>query len=827
MRLTPSQSISSKIAAPVLIILALVLLFAAYSNSSSVAAQTSPPQSDTPTPYPTPTLTPLNLDEVEIEQPHQSNDILVPESYSQATTNQSSSSPRAEKVLAALIDFADVAPSQRYFSRSDVANLLNDNPDSLKNFILATSRNKVDVKFDVLDWITLDKKRAGYSLYDGRVIEDAVSAMSYHADLSQYDKVVLFIFPIEQGYPGCQAYLGSLTWHTPNGSFELGAAWLSGYNMSCVKKGRIAHEFGHTFGFLHSLQVSPCDKEPPVPGSLLDPTDMNDSCYDESICANDDCTDLETGDADIFLNQDFDMMGGDHDDRYEEFFPVHFHAAWQAQAGWLTPSQVLVSRTPGEYRLTLLESLTPDPKAIKIPIGNDHRGNPQYYWLESREYDQQCSVNIRLQTSAILGDELNHTYNFGWIVSPGIRFEDPHRGIQVEMLECTGAGTTTEEIKLNVNFSQLDVDTPLAAAFVDGETTSTLTNKSEAPIAIGPASIGGRHSDSFIIYSDECSNTTLDPGASCRVTVWHVSPNPQTDLSEKHGVLKIPNNDSFAPEMTVGLLGNQPRALPEETPTPEPTPATNTCVQPLPNNGTANGNWTSGCSSENKAGSYAQYYTFTLNEESDATITLDSSEDTYLYLLRGVGDDGPVVYENDDYATLINTEACAGASGLGEYDSCITASLIAGDYTIEATTYDAGVTGDFTLIVEAQGSGMPPEPLPPSVGYTSLVIGELHTCGLRTDGSVVCWGNDDYNQVSDTPTGTFTFIAASLDHTCGLRTDATVACWGNDDHGQVSDIPANDRFDSIFVGTYHNCGIRTDGAAICWGRNDDHQSTPP
>ena len=40
------------------------------------------------------------------------------------------------------------------------------------------------------------------------MVEDAISAISYHADLGQYDKVLLFIYPLEQGYPGCQAYLG-------------------------------------------------------------------------------------------------------------------------------------------------------------------------------------------------------------------------------------------------------------------------------------------------------------------------------------------------------------------------------------------------------------------------------------------------------------------------------------------------------------------------------------------------------------------------------------------------------------------------------------------
>ena len=686
-------------------ILAMALLFAALANGNPAAAHTTPSQSDTSTTEPLPTLTPLNLDEIEIEQPNQPSDILVPEAQSQTITNQPSSVPRTEKVLATLIDFTDVAPSQRYFGKSHIVNLLNENPDSLKNFIYATSRNKVDVEFDVLDWITIDKKRTDYPLGGGSVVEDAISAMSYQADLSQYDKVMLFIFPLEEGYPGCQAYLGPVAWNTPNGIFELGATWLSGYDMSCVSKGRIAHEFGHTFGFVHSLEVSPCYKDPPVPSSLLDPTEKNDSCYDVSVCANSDCTELKTGDATIVLNSDFDMLGGDHTDRYEEFFPVHFHSAWQAQAGWLTASQVIVAIAPGEYRLTLLESLTSDPKAIKIPIGNDHRGNPQYYWLETRAYDHACRVNIRLQTSAILDDGLNHTYNFGSIVFPGRPFQDPHRGFHIEMLECAGAGTLDEEVRLKVNFSQLEVDTPVAGVFNDGETSSTLTNKSGAPITIGSASIGGRHPDSFMIRSDECSNRTLEPEASCRVTVWHVSPNPQTDNSDKHGVLKIPNSDPFAPYMTVGLLGNQPRALPRGTPTPVPTPQAT--LEPTPTHEpmpipvkaieedcvhhregdshiyACSGHWDDSVISVNRPGHYANFFTFNLSEAADIAVNIGGS--AHVFMLKGEG---------------VGGESIAAGTGIGRI------SLSPGNYTIEATTRSSYTRGYFLMTMHVEGTAI-------------------------------------------------------------------------------------------------------------------------
>ena len=257
-------------------------------------------------------------------------------------------------------------------------------------------------------------------------------------------------------------------------------------------------------------------------------------------------------------------------------------------------------------------------------------------------------------------------------------------------------------------------------------------------------------------------------------------------------------------------------------------PTTDTCVQSLPDGGTANESWTSDCPSTSRSGSYAQYYTFNLSEASEVTITLQSSLDTVLYLLTGAGRDGAKLCENDDYTTRIEGTPCHIIDSTldSQYDSGIVANLDTGDYTIEATTYDSGVTGDFTLTITGLDGGTIQLP-PPSGAYISLVIGELHTCGLHADGSAVCWGNDGYGQVSDTPTGDrFMTIAAGTHHTCGIRTDSTVVCWGRNDHGESSP-PTDDRFSAIFIGAYHTCGIRTDGSAVCWGRNDYSQSTPP
>ena len=136
---------------------------------------------------------------------------------------------------------------------------------------------------------------------------------------------------------------------------------------------------------------------------------------------------------------------------------------------------------------------------------------------------------------------------------------------------------------------------------------------------------------------------------------------------------------------------------PSPDPPPDTTPTLPDCVDPLPDGMTVAGTWNTDCASNISApqGSgdrYARFYAFTLSAESDVTIDLSSIADTYLYLRTGTSTDDSPIHENDDID-----------SANGNYNSRIEETLAPNTYTIEATTYAAGVTGDFILDVKIEG----------------------------------------------------------------------------------------------------------------------------
>ena len=112
--------------------------------------------------------------------------------------------------------------------------------------------------------------------------------------------------------------------------------------------------------------------------------------------------------------------------------------------------------------------------------------------------------------------------------------------------------------------------------------------------------------------------------------------------------------------------------------------------------------WTQGssCASRNRpATRYAEYFTFTLAAESIITIDLTSKHNTYLFLLNGHDNKQGYRQSNDDI----------GGTG-GDRNSRLYGRLAAGEYTIEATTHNEDISGDFNLRIELMTGGFCPAP---------------------------------------------------------------------------------------------------------------------
>ncbi len=148
-----------------------------------------------------------------------------------------------------------------------------------------------------------------------------------------------------------------------------------------------------------------------------------------------------------------------------------------------------------------------------------------------------------------------------------------------------------------------------------------------------------------------------------------------------------------------------------------------------------------------------------------------------------------------------------------------------GDFTAVTVGWDhsCGIRRDRT--VTCWGDNAKGQAAPPDGEFVALAAGRSHTCGIDARQKIVCWGWDGWG-ATGAPEGRFLAVTAGGDHSCAVRTDRSVGCWGANHAGQADPPPGE--FAAVAAGEWHTCGLRyTDQTLTCWGAGNDGQADPP
>lgn len=124
----------------------------------------------------------------------------------------------------------------------------------------------------------------------------------------------------------------------------------------------------------------------------------------------------------------------------------------------------------------------------------------------------------------------------------------------------------------------------------------------------------------------------------------------------------------------------------------------------------------------------------------------------------------------------------------------------------------------------AMDSGQVSGSLQPQYGAGEVVAGELFGCILKYDtASVHCWGGNDYQQVSGIPLGTFIQVSAGNNHVCGVRSNGQLECWGS--ALSWNEQPPSGVALEVASGNEFSCARMENGSIQCW--NFPGSETPP
>ncbi|GAA4389062.1 hypothetical protein GCM10023186_36080 [Hymenobacter koreensis] len=156
---------------------------------------------------------------------------------------------------------------------------------------------------------------------------------------------------------------------------------------------------------------------------------------------------------------------------------------------------------------------------------------------------------------------------------------------------------------------------------------------------------------------------------------------------------------------------------------------------------------------------------------------------------------------------------------------------------------DAGQLGDSTFLNRSSLT---------QVGvlrtWHSVVAITSHSVAARRDGTLWGWGNSSFGQVGSAllgmtnepapfrvqPGWTWRSMSAGSGHGMGIRSDGTLWGWGDNDDGQLGDSTLNRQvlpvrigrdtnWQTVVAGQGHTLALKTDGTLWAWGRNDQGQ----
>ncbi len=60
-------------------------------------------------------------------------------------------------------------------------------------------------------------------------------------------------------------------------------------------------------------------------------------------------------------------------------------------------------------------------------------------------------------------------------------------------------------------------------------------------------------------------------------------------------------------------------------------------------------------------------------------------------------------------------------------------------------------------------------------------------------------------------------VAAGSGHSLGLKADGSIVAWGDNDYGQCNVPAPNTGFVGVAAGDRHSLGLKADGSIVAWG----------
>ena len=128
-----------------------------------------------------------------------------------------------------------------------------------------------------------------------------------------------------------------------------------------------------------------------------------------------------------------------------------------------------------------------------------------------------------------------------------------------------------------------------------------------------------------------------------------------------------------------------------------------------------------------------------------------------------------------------------------------------------------------------------------------IAAGARHSCLLRSNGSVWCWGSNEHGQLGNSDVAASSVpleaegvadavaIDAGWEHTCAVHSSGEISCWGDNSQGELGNgeiaqsvaapvkVAGIEDATAVAAGHWHTCALHATNRVSCWGNNNDGQ----
>jgi len=97
--------------------------------------------------------------------------------------------------------------------------------------------------------------------------------------------------------------------------------------------------------------------------------------------------------------------------------------------------------------------------------------------------------------------------------------------------------------------------------------------------------------------------------------------------------------------------------------------------------------------------------------------------------------------------------------------------------------------------------------------FIQVATGKYHTCGLLTNGVVLCWGSIT---TANVPSSDYIKVVSGAFYLCGLTIHGQMLCWGSGAY-----TPPNKAFVNLYSGGQFMIRMLANQSLVVWGDSNN------